>query len=147
VLARAHHRKGSLPILCGEGVLLRSTEILWLSDLVYPLNNKTISVFAALTDHFNQVLAHGQHSARRNTNTFHGLRVRTPLLFRESTSVRDTPVRDKFTCDTCSQLHFHGVMTEVYDMYIYICIYEIYIYIYVYLTYVYMQYIYIYMYM
>jgi len=36
VLARAHHRKGSLHILCRERVLLRIINILRLSGLVYP---------------------------------------------------------------------------------------------------------------
>ena len=39
-LARAHRRKGSLPRLCGERVLLRIIDTLRLSGLVYPHQTK-----------------------------------------------------------------------------------------------------------
>ena len=51
VLARAHRRKGSLPRLCGERVLLRVIDTLRLSGLVYPkqierrVNTVATSVF------------------------------------------------------------------------------------------------------
>jgi len=50
----------------------------------------------------------------RTLSTFHGLRVRSSLLFPERHTMFVTKtVRDKVTCDTCSQLHLHGGMTNV----------------------------------
>ena len=72
-----------------------------------------IIVIQATLINYNQVLAHRQHSASRTLNTFHGLRVRTSLLFPERQMFVTKPVRDKVTCDTCSQSHLHGVMTNV----------------------------------
>jgi len=67
-----------------------------------------------LTKTYNQVPARSQHSAKRTLSTFHGLRVRGSLLFPEPQMFVIKPDRDKVTCDTCSQLHLHGVMTNVF---------------------------------
>jgi len=61
----------------------------------------------------NQVVARGHYSAMRRSQHVHWLRFRELYSIGLQQMFVSNPVRDRVTCDTYSQLHLHGVMTNI----------------------------------
>jgi len=61
----------------------------------------------------NQIVARGHYSAMRRSQHVHWLRVRELYSIGLQQMFISNPIRDKVTCDTYSQLHLRGVMTNV----------------------------------